>query len=280
MTGRRATATRARRRPVAVPAATLAPAGPAPVLGGLPPVLRKELIDELNKIERHYREGRWEPAELDGGRLAEVVYSIVKGHLDGKMPARSSKPAQMLQAIQRLEQYPATAGPRSMRVLIPRVVLGILDIRNDRDVGHTGGEVPSNHMDATYVLGTAKWLVAELVRIFHQVDIPTATQFVEALIERDTPAVWEVVPGRKRVLNTKMTARDRVLLLLHSTPGPVKDADLREWAEYSHVTKFRNEILGSLHDDKLVDYEEATGLVRLSELGVRYVEARLPAWTV
>jgi hypothetical protein len=46
---------------------------PPAVLGGLPEVLRRELIDELNKIERHYREGRWEPAELDGGRLAEVV---------------------------------------------------------------------------------------------------------------------------------------------------------------------------------------------------------------
>jgi hypothetical protein len=131
---------------VAVPAAAPAPATPPPVLGALPPVLRQELIDELNKIERNYREGRWEPAELDGGRLAEVVYSIVSGHLDGKMPARSSKPAQMVQAIQRLEQYPATAGPRSMRVLIPRILLGVLDIRNDRDVGHTGGEVPSNHM--------------------------------------------------------------------------------------------------------------------------------------
>lgn len=261
------------------PTATGALAPPA-VLGGLPAVLRRELIDELNKIERHYREGRWEPAELDAGRLAEVVYSIVKGHLDGKMPPKSYKPALMVQAIQKLEQYPATAGPRSLRILIPRVLLGVLDIRNDRDVGHVGGEVPSNHMDATYVLGAAKWLVAELVRVFHQVDVRTATAFVEALIERDTPAVWEVVPGTKRVLNTKMGAEDKVLLLLHSTPGPVKDADLRDWCEYSNATRFRNSILGGLHDKKLVDYERSTGLVRLSEPGARYVEAQLPAWKV
>jgi hypothetical protein len=279
VTGRQATVTRSRRG-VAVPAVAAAPATPPPVLGGLPPVLRQELIDELNKIERHYREGRWEPAELDGGRLTEVVYSIVKGHLDAKMPGRSSKPAQMVQAIQRLEGYPASAGPRSMRILIPRVLLGILDIRNDRDVGHVGGEVPSNHMDATYVLNAAKWLVAELVRIFHQVDISTATEFVEALIERDTPAVWEVVPGVKRVLNTKMSVRDRVLLLLHASPGPVRDTDLRDWSEYSNAARFRSGILGGLHDEKFIDYETATGLVRLSETGARYVEARLPAWKV
>ena len=263
----------------AVATATPPPA-PAPVLGGLPETLRRELIDELNKIERHYREGRWEPAELDGGRLAEVVYCIVKGRLDGAMPARSSKPAQFVQEIQKLEKYPEAAGPRSLRVLIPRVLLGIVDIRNDRDVGHVGGEVPSNHMDATYVVGAAKWLVAELVRVFHQVDVKTATAFVEALIERDTPAVWEVVPGTKRVLNTKMNVRDKVLLLLHSTPGPVPDRDLLAWSEYANASRFRTAVLPSLHDDKLADYEVRTGLVRLSEPGARYVEARLPAWRV
>lgn len=262
---------------------TAAPSTPAPaVLGGLPEVLRGELIDELNKIERHFREGRWEPAELDGGRLAEVVYSIVKGQLDGAMPDRSSKPDNFVNEIKKLENYPAKDEPgnRALRILIPRVLLGIVDIRNDRDVGHVGAEVPSNHMDATYVVGAAKWLVAELIRIFHRVDVKTATAFVEALIERDTPAVWEVVPGTKRVLNTKMNVRDKVLLLLHSTPGPVKDADLRDWTEYANAARFRTSILAGLHDDKLVDYERAKGLVRLSEPGARYVEARLPAWAV
>jgi hypothetical protein len=272
--------TAARPKRVASPPAPRAAASPPAVLGGLPPVLRGELIAELNKIERHHREGRWEPAELDGGRLTEVVYSIVKGHLDGKMPPKSYKPKFMVQSLQKLESYPTTSGPRSMRILIPRVLLGVLDIRNDRDVGHVGGEVPSNHMDATYVLGAAKWLVAELVRIFHQVDITTATEFVKALIERETPAVWEVVPGTKRVLNTKMAVREKVLLLAHSTPGPVADVDLRAWAEYSNAARFRSVILGGLHDDKLIDYDQKSGFVRLSELGVRYVEARLPAWSV
>lgn len=250
------------------------------VLAGLPDVLRQELVDELNKIERHYREGRWEPAELDGGRLAEVVYCIVKGRLDDNMPERSHKPPKMVQAIQRLEQYPETAGPRSLRILIPRVLLGVLEIRNDRDVGHVGGEVSSNHMDATYVLGAAKWLVAELVRIFHQVDVTTATEFVDALIQRNTPAVWEVVPGTKRVLNTKISVRDKVLLLMHSTPGPVRDVDLRAWCEYANAPRFRNSILAGLHDEKFIDYERPTGLIRLSQRGARYVEEQLAEWTV
>jgi hypothetical protein len=275
MAGARIT-TRPRRasRPSPKPAA---PSSPSAVLGGLPPALRKELLDELNKIAVHYREGRWEPAELDAGRLTEVAYSIVKGHLDGKMPAKAYKPKQMVQAIQKLEGYPASAGPRSMRVTIPRVLLGVLDIRNDRDVGHVGAEVSSNHMDATYVLGAAKWLVAELVRVFHQVDVTTATEFVEALIERETPAVWAVA-GVKRVILAGASMSDRVLLLLDSTAAPVLDMDLRIWAEYSNLSVFRRKVLGGLHDENMLHYDRKTGLVHLSPIGARYVSTKLGAF--
>ena len=255
-----------------------APAAPAPaVLSGLPTGLRQELVEELNKIERNFREGRWEPAELDGGRLCEIVYSIVKGELDGSMPARAHKPTDLVGSITALEGYPATAGPRSLRVTIPRVLLGIIDIRNDRDVGHVGGDVPSNHMDATYVLGGAKWLVAELVRLYHQVDTATAIEFVNALIERDTPAVWTVADV-KRVLVPGLPMRDRVLLLLDSTAGPVLDSDLRSWAGYSNLSVFRQKVLASLDGENLVHYDRRTGLVHLSPVGSRYVAANLPSW--
>ena len=44
-------------------------------------------MKEFNKILRNFRERRWEPAELDGGKLCEIVYSILRGHVDGSFPA-------------------------------------------------------------------------------------------------------------------------------------------------------------------------------------------------
>ena len=263
------------RRPTAVQ-----PTGGVPmVLGGLPDGLRAELVDELGKIERNFREGRWEPAELDGGRLCEIVYSIVKGELDGSMPARARKPSDLVGSIRALEGYAATAGPRSLRVTIPRVLLGIVDIRNDRDVGHVGGDVASNHMDATYVVGGAKWLVAELVRFYHRVDATTATKFVEALIERETPAVWTVADV-KRVLVPGLPMRDRVLVLLDSTPRPILDTDLRTWTTYSSLSVFRQKVLASLDSENLVHYDRHTGLVHLSPLGTAHVEDKLKRFLI
>ena len=63
----------------------------AHVLSGLPPKLRAELLEAFNEIVRNYREGRWEPAELNGGKLSEVVYSIVRGLIDGGFPPSASK---------------------------------------------------------------------------------------------------------------------------------------------------------------------------------------------
>lgn len=264
-------------RPSPAVASTAGTPRPPAVLGGLPTGLRQELVDELNKIERNYREGRWEPAELDGGRLSEIVYSIIRGYVDGVMPPRAYKPTDLVTACRDLENLPSATWPRSIRVQIPRLLLGLYEIRNNRSVGHVGGEVSPNHMDASLVHATAKWLVAELVRTFHQVDTVTATAFVDALVERDTPAVW-VVGDNKRVLRTALPMRDKVLLLMHATATPVTDVVLRRWVEYSNLSVFRQKILEASHDEKLVEYNRRTGLVTLSPTGIRYVEANLPAW--
>ena len=84
----------------------------AAVLGAIPPGLRDPLVEEFNKILRNFRERRWEPTELNGGKLCEIVYSILAGHVDGSFPASPSKPRNMYDACKRLEQ--AVGFPRSV----------------------------------------------------------------------------------------------------------------------------------------------------------------------
>jgi hypothetical protein len=141
----------------------------ATVFGALPAGLRIELLREFNKVVRNFREGRWEPAELDGGKLCEVVYSVVRGRVDGKYPTKATKPKNMTTACAALENA-SPSFPRSIRLQIPRTLVALYGVRNDRSVGHVGGDVNPNHMDASLVLAMSKWLVAELVRLFHGVD--------------------------------------------------------------------------------------------------------------
>lgn len=242
-------------------------------LAGLPANLRTELLRTFDEIVSHYRAGRWEPSELNGGKFSEVVYSVLRGHVDGKYPAKASKPRNMVDACKALEH--ASGFSRSIRIQIPRMLMALYEFRNNRSVGHVGGEVDPNHMDAVCVLSMARWVLADLVRVFHDLTTDEAAAVVEALTDRDIAAVWEV-GGKRRVLRGGLSAHERMLLLLYSAAGDVTDADLIDWLEYGNGSRFRSTVLGDAHKKRLIEYDKRSGLVSLSPLGARYVEEKLP----
>jgi hypothetical protein len=244
------------------------------VFGALPPTLRDELLAALDQIVKNFRERRWEPAELNGGKLSEVAYTVVKGYVDGVYPKKASKPRNMVLACQQLEQGTTAATDRSIRIQIPRMLVALYEIRNNRNVGHVGGDVDPNHMDAVCVLQMAKWVVAELVRVLHDVDTQTATQVVEALASRDTPLIWEV-GGKLRVLDTSMSMRDKTLVLLHARNGAVTEVELVSWVEHSNPTVYRRDILRKAHKAKLIEYDPAAKTAVISPTGIALVEDSL-----
>jgi hypothetical protein len=244
------------------------------VFSELPERLRTELLAAFGQIVQNYAERRWEPAELNGGKLCEVTYSIVKGKIDGTYPPRAAKPSNMLDACRRLEQ--ATSAPRSLRIQIPRMLIALYEVRNGRNVGHVGGDVDPNHMDAVCVLQMAKWIVAELVRVLHSRTMDQATEIVDALSAREIPLVWKV--GQKlRVLESNLSMKDKTLLLLHATPGSLSERELVDFVEHSNPSVFRRDVLRRAHAARLVEYDPVDAEVTISPLGVEHVEKRLLA---
>ncbi len=244
----------------------------AQALGGLPTTLRDELLTAFNEIVTNYRESKWEPSELNGGKLCEVVYTILKGYTEGNYPAYSSKPSNMVDACKSLEK----AGPnfpRSVKIQVPRMLTALYEVRNNRGVGHVGGEVDPNHMDATVVLSMSKWILAELVRIFHNVDTKIATEIVELLTEREIPMIW-LVNGKKRVLKTGLSMKDKTLVLLYSEPL-VDELTLFGWVEHTNSAVYRRDILVKGHKNKLWEYDKVSKTITLSPVGSDYVEREL-----
>ncbi|MDA0179028.1 hypothetical protein OJ997_01880 [Solirubrobacter phytolaccae] len=249
---------------------------PEDVFSDLPDRLREELLDSFGKIVQNFSEHRWEPAELNGGKLCEVVYSIAKGMIDGQYPASASKPRNMVQACQQLEQSSGSSAPRSVRIQIPRMLVALYEVRNNRNVGHVGGEVDPSHMDAVCVLQMSKWIVAELIRVLHHRPVEEASALVDALVERETPIVWKV-GGKKRVLDTKLSMKDKALVLLHATSGTVTEAELVAWVEHSNASVFRRDVLRRAHKEKLIEYDAGSRTVDISPLGVEHAERLLAA---
>lgn len=243
------------------------------VLSAIPLGLRAPLLSAFCEITKNFKESRWEPAELNGGKLCEVVHTILRGYVDGAYADKPAKPKNMVDACRALEGSPATLN-RSVRIQIPRVLLALYEIRNNRGVGHVGGDVEANHMDAVAVVAMSKWIICELVRIFHNTDTETATALVDALSERDIPLIWEV-DGKRRVLNPKLSMKHKSLIILYGSSSPIVESTLFEWVEHSNAGVFRRDVLKKAHKDKLIEYDQRSSRVQLSPLGARYVEEQI-----
>lgn len=243
------------------------------LFSSFPKNIKNDLLDSFDTITTNYVLEKWEPSELNGGKFCEVVYTILSGHVNGLIPNNATKPKNMVAACKALENYPKTI-PQSIRVLMPRMLVSMYDIRNNRGVAHVGSEVKPNHMDSMITLYLAKWVMAELVRIFHNTSTEEAQRIVENLVEKTSPWIWEI-DNKMRILDTSHSFKDNTLLILYKLNNSVSETDLLKWVEYSTLGMFRTRILKPLHKGRLIEYNTETKAVIISPKGIDHVEKRL-----
>lgn len=243
----------------------------AAALSAIPPGLRDPLLKEYRTIVQNFLEQRWLPSELHGGRLSEIVYTILDGHAKKSYVATPEKPANFVDACRGLEKNKLPHVPHSFQILIPRMLPALYDVRNNRNVGHVGGDVDPNHMDAVAVLSMANWIMGELVRVFHNITTAKAQQLVDALAEVRLPAVWTGDDGIKRVLETNLKLNEEILLLVAVSTPHVTSEQLIEWIEYGD-DKYVMRTIRSLHKKRLIEFTEESGKVRILPPGTKAVQ--------
>lgn len=109
---------------------------------------------------------------------------------------------------------PVGSHPDAIRLHIPRALRVVYDIRNNRNAAHLGDGIDPNKQDATIVISTLDWVLAEFVRLYHTVSADEAQRIVESLVTKRAPAVQDFA-GFLKVLNSKLKAGDYILLLLY-----------------------------------------------------------------
>src|ERR1041385_8521434 len=107
------------------------------------------LLTAYKEIESNYALRKWKASELDSGHFVEASRRLIENSLFGNYtPIGQSLPNFNDTVITRYEN---AAGDESYRILIPRVLKAIYNIRNKRGVGHVGPVSP-NEMDSTLIL--------------------------------------------------------------------------------------------------------------------------------
>lgn len=138
------------------------------------------------------------------------------------------------------------------------------------DVAHLADGIDPNQQDATLVVRNMEWVLAELVRIFHNVPSDEAHGIITELVSKEVPLI-QVFEGYPRVLR-QLKASDHLLVLLYwrGAQGATFE-ELHSWARPAMRANLRRTLNNLISRDLL---HLQSHLYLLTHLGERDVEKR------
>jgi hypothetical protein len=239
----------------------------------LPTEVVSALLDEYVSIKKQFFLKNFRPSELNAARFSECVLRLIEFLIMGSYTPFGTKLGSD-KIINKAKD--ATQLPEGIRFYTLSLVRVLLDIRNRRNVAHTGGEVDPNYSDSLFVSHAADWIMTELVRNYHTVDIDEAREIVESINKSPIPVVVET-DEFVRVQNAKLSLEKTLLLILyHKYPKSVFFYDLYTWTKHmpkSNSTSVRD-CLDKLNEKSLV-HPVGSSFVLLPS-GIKYVEKNIP----
>ena len=225
-------------------------------------ILAKSIINSYKKIVENFVLEKWKYAELDAGHFVEAVRRFLELKLFGKYTSIDQKLSNFSNTI--LAKYENATGDESYRMLIPKALYSIYSIRNKRGAAHLTGVSP-NEMDATFILYSVKWVLAELVRLNSTLSVDETLALISSIVERQIDLIWkkdEVV----RILNTNIPKSQQVLVLLYDE-NTQSEENLRKAVEYSNPTNFRK-ILKKYHKERFLEYDSDRKICTITTKGL------------
>jgi len=206
------------------------------------------LVVAYKEIEESFALQKWKATELDAGHFVEAARRLIEYQLFGAYTPIGDKLSNFTDG--ELKRYENAAGDESVRMLIPRVLKSIFNIRNKRSIGHLG-TISANEMDSTLILYNVKWVLAEFIRLATGTN-PSATQkTIDSIVERRVGVLWKHA-GIRRILANNMVTKDQILVLLFDS-SPMSEAELQTATEYKSTPNFRK-ILKRLHEGRFVEW--------------------------
>jgi hypothetical protein len=233
----------------------------------MPSDLVDEVIDAFAEAKRRFYRDDLRPSAIEGGRFSEAVFRVLQwATTQTYVPIGRTLPSvdKLLAALQ------ASVGADSVRLHIPRTLRLIYDVRNRRDVAHLADGIDPNEQDASLVIRNMEWVLAELVRLFHNVSPARAHRIITDLVSKDVPLI-QVFDGFPRVLGQLKASPHMLVLLYWRGAEGATGEELTAWARAPMRANLER-TLRRLDDNDLI--HKTGDRYVLTRLGEREVETR------
>lgn len=234
--------------------------------------LVKELLDAHAEAKRNFYLGGLRLSAVEGGRFCEAAFRLLEFVTKSKAFTALGKQLDTDKLIRELSNLSPAQFNDSIRLHIPRSLRLVYDIRNKRDAAHLADGIDPNLQDATLVVTVIDWVLAEFIRLYHNVPANTASKMVDGIVKRVAPVVQDF-NGFLKVLNPKLGVSDHsaVLLYQRGEDGATYD-ELERWARPPMRANLKR-ALDTLVDKK--DYAHFDGSKYIiTRSGEQYVEKK------
>ncbi|MBA7690044.1 hypothetical protein ES703_98567 [subsurface metagenome] len=236
--------------------------------------LVERLLERYTELKQNYYLGKYKPSELDAGHFAEVVIRILQFVTVGTY-TRLGQPLNRFDAreVERYAQLPSATYPDSIRIHIPRVVFAIYGIRNRRGVGHVGGDVNPNLSDASFIVASCDWIMAEILGLYYTSTLEEAQQFVDTIVIRKVPLVQDF-NGFLKVLAPRLSVPRQVLVLLYQRGASgASRQELGQWVKTKSTSHIPNTLARLEHEKGYIHCDNSRCFI--TRTGIRFVEENI-----
>ncbi len=237
----------------------------------LPSKLVDELLEAHAEAKRNLYLGGLRLSEVEGGRFCEAAFRLLEEITQGTFtPLGIQLHSESL--IQKLENLPKAAHPDAVRIHIPRALRLVYDIRNKRDAAHLGDGIDPNLQDATMVAAVLDWVLAEFIRLYHNVKADEAQRIVEHIVTRVAPVVQDF-NGFLKVLKPSLSAGEHCLVLLYQRDAAgATFLELEAWVRPAMRPNLRTTLKRMVDQKDWVHFDGAS--YRITRLGQMEIENR------
>jgi len=243
------------------------------IRSGLVTKLDTKLVDELldghEEAKNNFWLGGMRLSAVEAGRFCEAAFRLLEQITTGSFTP-IGKQLHTDKIISDLAKLSSALYPDAIRIHIPRALRVVYDIRNKRDAAHLADGIDPNLQDATLVVSVIDWVLAEFVRLYHNVTPDEAQNIVQSIATRLIPAV-EDFRGFLKVLNPNLKASEYCLLLLYERDraGATFD-EIDRWVKPVMRRNLKRTLANLVHARSYVHFDNTRYYITIS--GRRIVE--------
>lgn len=178
------------------------------VATGVDQQLADALIEEAVGLEEAFVQRRWKYTELDGGRFAEVAARVIYSADSGNL-SRTKGVDDCLKYIDNQQVTHNFPEPQAA-IHLAKVLRSIYKLRSQRGAVHVSPTYTANELDSRLIVESARWVLAELLRIFANVDRDELASVVRNLARFPQPLI-RMYEGQPLIQAVSFTAEEEVL---------------------------------------------------------------------